>query len=44
MATEGSYDYLHTRTSLLKNHLRSNFQGGTVWGSLLHTFLNFKDG
>ena len=44
VATESSYDSLHTRTSLLKNHLRSNFEGGTVWGSLLYTFLNFKDG
>ena len=43
VATEGSYDYLHTRTSLLNNHLRSDFTGGTVWGSLLRCFLDFKD-
>ncbi len=38
MATEGSYDYLHTRASLLKNHLRSHFRGGTFKGSALYMF------
>ena len=32
MAPEGSYDYLHTRASLLKNHLRSE-------GSTLYSFV-----
>lgn len=36
VATEGSYDYLHTRTSLLKNHLRSE-------GSALYLFLHSNE-
>lgn len=36
MAAEGSYDYLHARTSLLDNHLRAQ-------GDNLYTFLESSD-
>ena len=35
-AAEGSYDYLHARTSLLENHLRAE-------GDRLYTFLDGSD-